>query len=254
MKKLVLLVLACAVCLWAADFWTSKPYTDWNTKELQKIMNDSPWSHRVDVELSVRMPTTKSQSESGGRGRGGGGGGGGISTADGAGEITGGGGGGGGRGGAGGAGGEDGPVTQTIPVMLVWQTALPVKQALMKAKYGAEAATSPDSKTFLERPEQFYVINVAGLPGYAAQAVEGDKKAAVLQLTALNIKGKDSIHAVEVQINRRERVVDAMFFFPRNNPVTADDKDMEFATKFDKLTVKYHFKPKEMVYHGKLEM
>ena len=69
MKKLVLLLLACAVGVWAADFWISKPYTDWSAKELQKIMSDSPWSHKVDVELSVRMPTTKSQSESGGRGR-----------------------------------------------------------------------------------------------------------------------------------------------------------------------------------------
>jgi len=252
MKKLTLLVLACAVCVCAADFWTSKPYTDWNAKELQKIMTDSPWSHRVDVELRVTMPTTKSQSESGGRGRGGGGGAG-LTTADGAGALTGGGAAGGPAGGAG-AGGSDGPMTQTTPVMLVWQTALPVKQALVKAKYGAESATSAEAKAFLEREEQYYVINVGGLPGTAAGAVEGDKKAAMLQLTALNIKGKDPIHAVEVQMNPRGRVVDALFFFPRTTPVSADDKDLEFATKFDKLTVKYHFKLKEMVYHGKLEM
>ncbi len=42
MKKLAPLLLACAVCVWAADFWTSKPYTDWSAKEVQKIVNDSP--------------------------------------------------------------------------------------------------------------------------------------------------------------------------------------------------------------------
>jgi hypothetical protein len=76
----------------------------------------------------------------------------------------------------------------------------------------------------------------------------------MLQLTALNIKGKDPIHAVEVQLNRRERVADVVFFVPRSGAITADDKDMEFSTKFDKLSVKYHFKLKDMVYHGKLEM
>jgi hypothetical protein len=254
MKKVVLLFLAGAVSVGAADFWTSKPYTDWSSKESQKIMNDSPWAHKVDVELKVTMPTVRSQSEGGGRGRGGGGGGG-LTTPDGAGALAGSSDGRGGAGPAGAAGGTDGPMTQTVPVMLVWQTALPVKQAMVKAKYGAESATSAEAKTFLEREEQYYVINVAGLPGDAALAIDGSKKAAVLQLTALNIKGKKSIHAVEAQINRRgDHLIDVMFFFPRTNPIGADDKDLEFSTKFDKLAVKYHFKLKDMVYHGKLEL
>jgi hypothetical protein len=262
MKKLALLLLACAVCMWAADFWTSKPYTDWSAKELQKMMSDSPWAHRVDVELSVRMPNVSSQSESGGRGRGKGGGGGDIATADGGAtsgaDLSGTRGGAGGPAGAGG-GPNDGPVTQTMPVMLVWQTALPVKQALMKAKFGAEAASSADAKTYLEREEQYIVLNVGGLPTYAAQSAEGDAKAALLKLTSLNVKGKDPLRAVEVQFSKRERVVDALFFFPRatagsSGAFSSDDKELEFSTKFEKLAVKYRFKLKDMLYHGKLEL
>jgi hypothetical protein len=256
MKKLILLLLACAVCVWAADFWTSKPYTDWNSKELQKILTDSPWAHKVDVELKVTMPTTRSQSEGGGRSRGGAGAGG-LTSPDGSSSVANGGGdvrGGLSSGPPGPGSGPDGPVTQIVPVMLSWQTALPVKQALAKAKYGAEVTTSAEAKTFLEREEQYYVISLAGMPGEAALAVDGDKKAAVLQLTALNIKGKEPIRAVEIQISRREKLIDALFFFPRTNPISADDKDLEFSTKFDKLAVKYHFKLKDMVYHGKLEM
>jgi hypothetical protein len=256
-KKLVLLLLACAVCVWAADFWTSKPYTDWSSKESQKIMSDSPWAHKVDVELKVTMPTVKSQSE-GGRGRGGGGSGsGGLTTPDGTSSVANSGGdvrGGVGGGPAGAPNAPDGPVTQTVPVTLIWQSALPVKQALVKIKYGAEAATSAEAKTFLEREEPFYVIDLSGLPANTGEAAEGDKKAALLQLTALNVKGKDPIHAVEVQITPRGRLVDAVFAFPRTTPIGADDKDVEFSTKFDKLTVKSHFKPKDMVYHGKFEM
>jgi len=262
MKKLALLLLASAVCVWAADFWTSKPYTDWSAKELQRIMTDSPWAHRVDVEVAVRMPNVASQSEGGGRGRGkGGGGGGDIATADGGAtsgaDLT------GTRGGAGGAGGpagaNDGPVTQTMPVMLIWQTALPVKQVLMKAKFGAEAASSAEAKAYLEREEQYIVLNVGGLPASAGQSGDGDAKAALLKLTALNVKGKDPLRAVEVQFTKRERVVDALFFFPRpaagsSGAFSADDKELEFSTKFEKLAVKYRFKLKDMVYHGKLEL
>jgi hypothetical protein len=254
MKKLAPLLLACAVCVWAADFWTSKPYTDWSAKELQKIVNDSPWAHKVDVELKVTMPTIKSQSEGGGRGRGGSSGSGGLSSPDGTSSVA--NSGGDVRGGVpGGApASTDGPMTQTQPVILVWQTALPVKQALVKAKYGAEAATSAEAKAFLERAELYYVINVEGLPDTAAAAFEGDKKAALLQLTALNVKGKEPVHAVEVQVTARGRLVDALFAFPRTSPIVAEDKDLEFETKIEKLTVKSHFKPKDMVYHGKFEM
>jgi hypothetical protein len=260
MKKLAPLLLACAVCLWAADFWTTKPYSDWSSKELQKMMTDSPWAHRVDVELSVRMPSISSQSEGkGGRGKGGGGGGE-IATAEGGrstgADLNGPGAGAGGPAGSAGPGGNDGPVTQTMPVMLVWQTALPVKQALAKAKFGAEAATSAEAKTFLERDEPYIVLNLTGLPVTAAKAGEGDNKAALLKLTSLNIKGKDPVHALEVQFAPHQRLVDAVFFFPRAAAAafSADDKDLEFSTKFEKLAVKYRFKLKDMLYHGKLEL
>jgi len=253
-KKSALLVLACAALLPAADFWAAKPYTDWSAKDLQRMMSDSPWSHRVDVELSVRMPNVAAQSEGGGRGKGKGGGGGEISTADGgqsSGADL--------NGPRGGAGPSDGPMTQTMPIMLIWQTALPVKQALAKAKYGAEVAGSADAKAYLEREEQYIVVNVGGLPGYTAQAQEGEAKANVLKLAAINVKGKESLHAVDVQFTKRDKVVDALLFFPRpmagsSAAYTADDKELEFVSKFEKLSVKYRFKLKDMVYHGKLEL
>lgn len=258
MRKLVLAGIGCAACVWAADFWVSKSYTDWSTKDIQKLMSDSPWARRVDVPLNVRMPQGTTQSEGrGGRTRGGTSGD--IATADGGQasgpDLT------GTRSGPAGAGaglGNDGPQTQTMPVLLVWQTALPVKQALAKAKFGAEAATSAEAKVYLQREEPFMVLSVEGLPATAAQAGEGDHKAGLLMLTALSVKGKDPLKAEEVQFNQRDRLVDAAFFFRRSEPGAApfsvDDKELEFSTKFDKLSIKYRFKLKDMVYHGKLEL
>ena len=36
-----------------------------------------------------------------------------------------------------------------IPILIRWQTALPLRQAQMRAKYGKEAATSPEVRKFL---------------------------------------------------------------------------------------------------------
>jgi hypothetical protein len=254
MKKLVAFLLTSAVCLWAADFWISKPYTDWNEKEMQKIMSESPWAHRVDVEMSFGINSKAVSDSKGGRGSRGGGGG--ILSADGTSSATSGADlSGGGRGGpAGAGGGEDGIVAQTIPVMLVWQSSLPVKQAIVRGKYGSEAATSQEAKAFLEREEQFYVLTAAGLPATVMSAAEGDRKAALLQLSSLNVKGKEPIRAAEVQFNQRQRLADAVFFFPKTKPLTVEDKEVEFSTKFDKMAVKYRFKLKDMVFHGKLEL
>ena len=43
-----------------------------------------------------------------------------------------------------------------------WQSALPVKQAFVRLKFGAQAATSPEAKQLLEREEPDYVIVVSG--------------------------------------------------------------------------------------------
>src|SRR5277367_3390907 len=71
MKKITPLLLGLGICLWAADFWQTKPYTDWSDKETQKIETNSPWSKQVSLALpgGGRGPDT-------GRGKRGGAGGG----------------------------------------------------------------------------------------------------------------------------------------------------------------------------------
>ena len=44
------------------------------------------------------------------------------------------------------------------------------------------------------------------------------------------------------------------FLFPKTTVFTADDKEMEFSSKFDKTVVKHKFKLKDMVFNGKVEM
>jgi hypothetical protein len=241
-KKLPVLLLLFAACLWAADFWIAKPYTDWNDKEVQKILSDSPWSGKVTVAV------------------GGGGFGGGASK----------GGGGGGRGG-GGRGGAAGPQGDTInpdapvgagaggaapgaEVTLLWQTAIPVKQAMMKRKFGSEVGASAEAKAFIERPDQVYVLTMVGLPGSLAQAAQGDKKADLLAVTTIEVKGKEPVKATDVQVSMTGMIANLSFLFPRNTNFTADDKEMEFSTKFDKTAVKHKFKLKDMVVNNKVEM
>ncbi len=68
MKKIAGLLFLFAFCLMAADFW-QKPYTEWTDKDLQKMMNNSPWAHTVSVSMGGPIA---SPDAGGGGGRGGG--------------------------------------------------------------------------------------------------------------------------------------------------------------------------------------
>ncbi|HEX5432135.1 MAG TPA: hypothetical protein VFW83_09225, partial [Bryobacteraceae bacterium] len=232
MKKQAALLLAFAFTLFAADFWNSKPYTDWSAKDVQKVMTDSPWAKRVSVPLGRGgrgAPAADPEVPSGGRGRRGGGGNFGDASTSGS---------GGGRGGAGsqglrgGAGNipDDNPVlTPAVQLIVRLQTALPVKQALVKARFGAKAGTAPEGKQFIERAEQFYVVSVSGLPDNVLPRDDEGKKA-VLQTAKFRVKNEDehSVAASDVQFQTQNRNTEALFFFPRKEFFTAKDKEIEF--------------------------
>jgi hypothetical protein len=59
MKRATLLVLAVVLLVsvaFADDVWKSKPYQQWDLKDVQKILADSPWAHVVHVTAGWRKP------------------------------------------------------------------------------------------------------------------------------------------------------------------------------------------------------
>lgn len=247
LKRISTLAFLFALCVWAADVWTAKPFTDWNEKDIQKVLSDSPWTAKVTISGG---PAAFSGPAGGGKGGGGRGGGRSGPQGDGANSDP----GVDGGGGPGGGGGDFGGGPSGVDVMMLWQTALPIKQALVKRQYGAEAGTSPEAKAKLDRQEQVYVLTLAGMPAFTLGAAQGDKKAALLETTILTVAGKPPLKAVDVQVTGGGRVGNVSFLFPRTTTFTAEDRDMEFSTKFDKTAVKKKFKLKDMVFNGKVEM
>jgi len=272
LRQLPLLMFVAGLTVWAADVWVAKPYTDWTDKDIQKIMTDSPFAKKVSVTFEGMggpgVPTTS--------GKGGGKGGGGISGPQGTGSIdpgtdgSGGGGGGGGKGGKGGGGGGGGISdvgtgggggTPESELTIRWQTAPTIQLALIKNKYGAEAATNPDAqKQLKDMHGDFYVIWVAGLPS-SVRPRDDDAKKTLLQVTTLSAKDKDAIVASDVILQapqaaggRGARTTELHFLFPRKIALSADDKEVDFATKFGKTVVKTKFTLKAMVVNGKLEL
>jgi hypothetical protein len=244
MKKILPVPMVFAISLWAADFWQSKPYTEWSDKEVQKILSNSPWSKEVVVSLG--------SAGGGGSGKGsrkgGGGGGGGDTGFDGP-AMGSGGGNAGGRGIQEVGGGTPVGGTPGMTLLVSWRTALPLRQAIAKQKFGAEAGTSPDAKKVIEEPQKYYVIVVSGIPGRMGRG-SAEMKEALMKNSSLAIKGKEPIAPEDIQSGGTT----AVFLFPKTVAIDMDDKEVEFSTKLGQQIVKTKFRLKDMVFNGKLDL
>lgn len=241
MKKIsgVLLLFAC--CLFAADVWQSKPYTEWSEKDAQKVMTNSPWAKTfaISVESPEAAPGFGGGDSARARGIG----------DDGAPPF---GGDGGGR--LGGAGRTIGAnqAGSTAVITARWQSALPVKEASERLKYGAPTASGDKDKQTLDAS---YLIVLSGpleplLKGGRYQ----DLTRALANVSFLSAKGKGAVMPTGVQISSGPKGAEVLFAFSRSNPFTLEDKEVEFSTRLGDTAVRYAFRLKDMVFNGKLEL
>jgi hypothetical protein len=246
-----------AISLPAADFWQSKAFTEWSDKEVQKILAASPWVHQVTVSYGGTSEPNHGNDRHG-------------STFD------------------------DNPGWMSVPsaaekadvasgkqrgeqngdedrvrgasqakVTIQWRSALPIRQALARARFGVEASTSPEARQFLESEQSSYVIAVLGIPRSLLTGVgdasknEAVKKALLngAAITIANSKNHPVTTTRPIDIEFRVAgAIDVFFIFPRTPPLTVDDKDIEFSIKLGHLAFKERFPLKDMLFKGELEL
>ncbi|MBI1353042.1 MAG: hypothetical protein GC160_01765 [Acidobacteria bacterium] len=235
------LALAASWDLRAADFWDKTPdFRDWSMENVQQMLFKSPWVSQVALSPPGG---SGGPGGGGGGGRGGGGfggagggagGGGGLGggggDTDGGGGFGGGGGGGGGFGGGGGGGrmGGGGGGFAQRPLYVRWQTARPVKEAILRSRMGAEGGEiTADQQKFLDAPGEHYIVAVSGFPARMSRLAENAGRLA--PEAHLERKGKDPLAAVKAEGRANEQAVELYFFFPKTDPIVLDDKQVEFA-------------------------
>jgi hypothetical protein len=230
---LSLVGLLVASVMFSQDFWVKKQFNQWSDEELQKFMKESPWAK--DLTMATRPP-----------------GGGGLDMGAGGGGDDGDGGGGGGRGGGG--GGRGGGGSNTINLVVSWRSALPMKQAAVRAKIGRSENVPAEAQTFLSTADPTYVILIEGMPqNFARQAMAEKEKVmkAVLKV------GKREIPLSDVRAGQspgNPRNVDFVLFFSKDKPITLEENEAELVVKLGIFDVKKKFKLKDMVLNGKLEL
>jgi hypothetical protein len=207
-----------AASLAAANFWDTKAYTEWSQKEVETMLSDSPWARQISVVIPV--PPRAASDDPGGRG---------------------------GRGGDE-AGGRGFPVpSPQLKLVITWRSALPVREALIRLPNGATNA-GVDQRPLLE-PSPYYMITLAGVPTRYSRATVSAGTTSFLRRGR-----KPPIALAEGGMQQGGATLTMVFAFPRTDPITLDDKDVEFVTTIGTIEIKKKFTLKDLVFNGQLEL
>lgn len=224
------------IVLYASQPWNKQDPSQWSPAEIQKILNDSPWSQQAMAsfgkplepdDMPVTPPLGPQGGMSGARGASDGRWDGGIARNTGIGEVP------------------------SLPVMVRWDSALPVREALSRSK-------DPTASIVAERAAKDYVITVIGLvPGNTPASAEHpandpEQIAGFLANSKLMPRGQSVAAPEDAAIDPATGAVH--LFFPRTHAVTPSDKEVNFITRFGSVTVQKRFRLKDMMYKGQLEL
>ena len=247
LNKLVLFAALAPAILWSADVWETKPFQSWTQKDVQKLFNNSPWARQARAVLGNTTPAASGKSGPPAVGD--------ASSND-SGVPKGREPGGAGRMGSAPSDFDQGPQSQVgVPVIVRWQSGLPLRQAQMLAKYGDNAAISAEAQKFLTEEPTIYVVAISGLAGSIVSAGGGDQaKQSITEKSTLTVKGKQPLRPIAVDFLPVGSTVDVLIGFPRSTRITLEDQEVELASEIGRASVRYKFKLKDMVLRGKLEL
>ena len=249
--------LAQPLILMAAEPWNKDP-TGWTARDIQQILGGSPWAQQASVsftnpkeEEEVPPPPATSLPGAGNAG---------LAGSDRIAHTR----------WDGGVGRNDRGGVPSLQVTIRWDSASPVRQALLRSPTTPNATGATGSSNLETNSEKSYIVTVIGLvPARAYQAAgqsqtqsntdsaaEPQNPRQMLEslknTSRLIPRGKRAIAPDDVKLDASTGLIH--LFFPRNQPITLADKEITFAIRFGSMSVEKRFRLKDMTYKGKLEL
>jgi hypothetical protein len=226
----LLLVLVGGTLLWAGDKpWNAKPYQQWNEKELQAILSDSPWVRVTLIRRSWRAGPERSiapQKQSGG-----------IRQTPTASSTT-------------TAPADNGEDMEQMNVQVYWQSSRVMRAAT--ARQAVLHGEKVDVDQYASQPQDEYqiIVRMQDMTPFQQHDEKFFQDNAFLQMK----KAKDKISPTHViyEKNSMGLVQDAIFFFSKTTSsgaptISADETEVQFSCKIADSTVRVGFKPRDMV-------
>jgi len=254
MRKAILGILAAAllaaICWASNDPWKDKAYSQWDDKDIQRILTDSPWERNVTVAANWQsMPADNNlgapnspQPAAGQAPSGGGMGGGGM------------------KGGGGAPGGAAGPSSQAMDMTstpqagfsVFWMSSRTLRAAIMRRQVLHEGKDESEVDKYADHPLDDYEVVIQGRD---MTPFNQNDETFFLTHSSLEIhKTKEKLTPQRVTLERGEdgkKVTAALFFFQKKsssgeNAISPDDKEVQFTCSLGKSVLKTSFDPRKM--------
>jgi hypothetical protein len=231
--QLIVFVFTCCVFVASAgELVWKKPIPAWTTDDARQILADSPWAGRV-LAAAARVQSEDARRDGGRMGQPHGPG------YDGLGDgtdrvqrlLS----------------GRDKPKlgkTQLIPLLVRWESALPIRIAELKAGT-AESLTCSTSE------ENRYCIAVSGLPG----TYSGDPSLlskTLRRLALLKRAGKKDEPAADAAVYQLESGMTILYSFPATVALSGEDEHVTFFASIGRIQLSHTFNLGDMQLEGKL--
>ena len=226
----VAVALFLAIDLWAGDPWKQKSYKVWNQNDVRKILNESPWAKRIEVEAG---PTKHAGMESPENG----------ATSEGAaGEES-------------GEGGREQNDRAPTTLVLRWVSSRTMRQAWVRGEVLQKRISESDTDKFLPPPSDDSQLLIVGRDMSFFTKLDEDTLRARSFL--LRTKSKQIISPSAVQIVRLpdgKGIKGILFRFPkkllvRPSTLSVDDNDLKFVSQAGTTQIKASFDLQKMVDH-----
>jgi hypothetical protein len=219
--------------------WKDKQIPDWTEADAKQLLADSPWAKKttVAVDKTAEKKSPLKLGRHGGFGLGNIG----INRRGGsnAGNST-----DGGNSSSSSSSGTSGVPDAPLVVTLRWASALPIREAELKAR---------DTRAPMV-DEDHYAIEVYGLP--SKQVKDDSKKLAdeFKAKAAIKRLAKDDLKPSSVEIVVRDDGPVLVYLFPRKAEITWRDHEITFEAEIGNLKIKQAFQADDMKFHGALEL
>jgi hypothetical protein len=236
--KVPFLLSVCAILLLAADpAWKTKPVPNWTEQDAVQIIQDSPWA-KLTVAGIARLQSEDERRAGGNMGQ---------ATGVGYDEIN------------NGKkpmpnpssfiGGPNANPKRTgqdtyYKLRLVWESALPVRLAELKAR----DVEPPTSTT------EGYMLAVYGVPGKYFVGDPQKLGKPLMEDAYLKREGKKDVKPFSVEVFQRDSGPVVVYMFPLSAEISVKDEFVTFEAKLGRIIISQVFSLAQMEFQGKLEI
>ena len=131
---------------------------------------------------------------------------------------------------------------------------MPIRQATALHKHGRSEIDSEEARRDLAEDERFYVIDVAGIPSVVANLGIAEMQSQVYRSARLFVGKKLILKPESAYVRNLGAKVAVTVRFPRAEPITVKHKEVQFWMEAGPLEVLRKFRPRSMMYQGRLEL